>query len=116
MCSVYEDAELCDWLRWAEENGSSFLKTTAEASLIADLKHYDLLRPVLLEPKEEWPKPARETLCADATDCRGESRLSRSTSTAFPGKKNGRPGTTLLRLSLSRSSARIPRNPSGNCR
>ena len=45
-------------LRWAEENGSSFLKATAEAALIADLKHYNLLRPVLLELKKEWPRPA----------------------------------------------------------
>jgi len=53
MCSAYDDVELHDWLRWAEENGSSFLKTTAEAALIADLKHYNLLRPVLLELKKE---------------------------------------------------------------
>jgi hypothetical protein len=40
------------------ESGSSFLGTTAEASLLADLKHYDLFRPTLLELKKEWPKPA----------------------------------------------------------
>jgi hypothetical protein len=38
-------------------SGNSFLKVTAEAALLADLKHYDLLRPVLLELKKEWPKP-----------------------------------------------------------
>jgi len=53
-----EDVELHDWLRWAEGNGSGFLKTMAEAALIADLKHYNLLRVVLLELKKEWPKPA----------------------------------------------------------
>ena len=58
MESAYTDIERHDWLRWAEENGSSFLKTTAEAALIADLQHYNLLRPVLLELKKEWPKPA----------------------------------------------------------
>jgi len=58
MISSSSDEELHDWLQWAEENGSSFLKTTAEASLIADLKHYDLLRPVLLELKKEWLKSA----------------------------------------------------------
>lgn len=52
------DEQLHDWLRWAEEDGSCFLKTTAEAALIADLKHYNLLRPVLLELKKEWPNPA----------------------------------------------------------
>ena len=58
MISPAADEELHDWLRWAEENGSSFLKATAEAALIADLKHYHLLRPVLLELKKEWPRPS----------------------------------------------------------
>ena len=57
-CSAYTDTELHDWLRWAEENGCGFLRVTAEAALIADLKHYNLLRPALLELKQEWPKPA----------------------------------------------------------
>jgi hypothetical protein len=52
------DVELHDWLRWAEENGGSFLKATAEAALIADREQYNLLRPFLLELKEEWPNPA----------------------------------------------------------
>jgi hypothetical protein len=52
------DEELHNWLRWAEKDGSSFLKATAEAALIADLKHYNLLWPVLLELKKEWPEPA----------------------------------------------------------
>jgi hypothetical protein len=58
MCSVYDDVELLDWLRWAEENGTSFLRTIAEAAFTADIPHYLLLRPVLLELKKEWPKPA----------------------------------------------------------
>ena len=37
------DVELHNWIRWAEENGSSFLKATAGAALIADLRHYNLL-------------------------------------------------------------------------
>jgi len=56
--SANTDNELRPWLRWAEENGGSFLKATAEAALIADLEHYNLLRPFLLELKEEWPNPA----------------------------------------------------------
>jgi hypothetical protein len=56
MIAPATDEELHDWLRWAEENGSSFLRTTAETALIADLKHYNLLRPVLLELKKECPK------------------------------------------------------------
>ena len=38
MISPATDEELHGWLCWAEENGTSFLKTTAEAALIADLK------------------------------------------------------------------------------
>ena len=57
-CSAYTDTELHRWLRWSQENGPSFLRMTAEAALIADLKHYNLLRPVLLELKKEWPSPA----------------------------------------------------------
>jgi hypothetical protein len=57
MISPAADEELRDWLRWADENGSNFLKATAQAGLLADLKHYDLLRPVLLELKRKWPKP-----------------------------------------------------------
>ena len=58
MCSVYDDVELLDWLRWAEGDGPSFLRTIAEASFMADLKNYNLLRPVRPELKKEWPKPA----------------------------------------------------------
>ena len=56
--SAFTDDELHDWLRWAQENGSSFLRTTAEAALLADLKHYNLLRPALLDLKKEWLKQA----------------------------------------------------------
>jgi len=45
-CSA-PDTELHDWLCWAKENGSSFLKMTAETALIADLRHYNLLRPCI---------------------------------------------------------------------
>jgi len=81
MCSVYDDVELLDWLRWAKGDGPSFLRTKAEATFTADLNDYNLLRP-LLELKREWPKPTRGTLCASATDSRGESWLLKSTSPA----------------------------------
>lgn len=55
MCSVYDDVELLDWLRWAEENGPSFLPTIAEAAFTADLKNYNLIRPALLKLKEANP-------------------------------------------------------------
>jgi len=58
MISPATDVALNDWLRWAEENGSSFLKAAAGAALIADLRHYNLLRPLLLELKKEWPRAA----------------------------------------------------------
>ena len=53
MISPATDENVHDWLRWGEENGSSFLKPTAEAALIANLKHYNLLRPALLELEED---------------------------------------------------------------
>jgi hypothetical protein len=37
MCSVYDDVELLDWLRWAKGDGPSFLRTKAEATFTADL-------------------------------------------------------------------------------
>jgi hypothetical protein len=43
-------------LRWAETNGPSFVRTLAEAAFLADLRYYDLLRPVLLKLKEEYPQ------------------------------------------------------------
>ena len=56
MCSVYDDVELLDWLRWAEENGPIFLRTIAEAAFTADLKDYNLIRPALLNLKEANPR------------------------------------------------------------
>jgi hypothetical protein len=47
MCSVYDDVELLDWLRWTEGDGPSFLRTIAEAAFTADLNDYNLLRPCL---------------------------------------------------------------------
>jgi hypothetical protein len=57
MISPAADMELRDWLRSAEKNGSSFLKAIAEAASMSNLRHYDLLRPVLLELKKEYPEP-----------------------------------------------------------
>jgi hypothetical protein len=56
--SASTDTELHDWLVWASENGSDFLKATAEAALLGGSKHYNLLRPVLVELEKKWPKPA----------------------------------------------------------
>ena len=56
MVSVRQDDELFGWLRWAETNGPIFVRTLAEAAFLADLRYYDLLRPVLLKLKEEYPQ------------------------------------------------------------
>jgi hypothetical protein len=55
--SANTDPELTDWLRWAFESGEapSFIRAIAEAALIADLRNYSLLRPVLLELKRQRP-------------------------------------------------------------
>lgn len=52
-CSAYTDTELRDWLRSTDQQGSGFLQVIAEAALVADLRSYKLLRPVLLELKKE---------------------------------------------------------------
>ena len=48
------DEELHDWLVWADEHGTSFLHAMAEAAFASDLKHYRLLRPVLLNLKKMY--------------------------------------------------------------
>ena len=57
--SANTDPELTDWLRWAAESGkvTSFVRAIAEAAFIADSPHYALLRPVLLELKQQRPRP-----------------------------------------------------------
>jgi hypothetical protein len=58
--SAATDPDLADWLRWADESHEvpMFVRKVAEAATIADLPHYVLLRPVLLELKREKPRPA----------------------------------------------------------
>jgi hypothetical protein len=54
--SATTDNELHDWLIWAREHGTSFLHAVAEAAFLSDLKHYRLLRPVLLNLKKMYPE------------------------------------------------------------
>jgi hypothetical protein len=58
MDSARIDPELSRWLRWASERGNTpmFVRTVAEADLIACLPDYALLRPVLLELKPRNPE------------------------------------------------------------
>ena len=55
--SANTDPDLHKWLRWASESGQvpTFVKTVAEAALIADLANFALLRPVLLELRRQRP-------------------------------------------------------------
>jgi len=53
--SASTDEELHDWLIWAREH-SSFLHAIAEAAFLSDLKHYRLLRPVLLSLRKMYPE------------------------------------------------------------
>jgi len=59
MDSANTDPELAHWLRWASESGSAprFVRTVAEAALMACSPDYVLLRPVLLELKRQHPEP-----------------------------------------------------------
>jgi hypothetical protein len=53
--SATTDNELHDWLASAAEHGTSFLRAIAEAAFLSDLKHYRVLRPVLLNLKKMHP-------------------------------------------------------------
>jgi len=64
-CSAYTDPELHDWLIWAEENGSNFLRVIAEAAFVSDLKHYALLRPILLKLKADESRSATSSTVVD---------------------------------------------------
>jgi hypothetical protein len=57
--SANNDPKLAHWLRWASESGEvpMFVRTIAEATSIANLADYALLRPVLLELKRQSPQP-----------------------------------------------------------
>jgi len=55
-CSAYTDPELHDWLVWAEENGSGFLRAVAEAAFASDLRDYSLLRPSLVRLRKMYPE------------------------------------------------------------
>jgi hypothetical protein len=57
MDSANTDPELRDWLRWASEEGNApaFVRTVAQAALIACSTDYELLRPVMLELKRRHP-------------------------------------------------------------
>jgi len=58
MLSANTDLELREWLRWAAEGGNTpmFVRTVAEAALIACSPDYELLRSVLVELKRRHPE------------------------------------------------------------
>jgi hypothetical protein len=58
MHSPHDDPELSQWLRWASEQGSTpmFVRTVAEAALMACMPDYVLRRPVLVELKRRYPE------------------------------------------------------------
>jgi len=62
MDSASADPELRQWLRWASESGKvpSYVRTVAEAALLACVPDYGLLRPVLLKLKRRHPEPCGE--------------------------------------------------------
>jgi len=58
MDSANTDLEMRGWLRWAAEGGNTpvFVRTVANAVLIACSPDYALLRPVLVELKRRYPE------------------------------------------------------------
>jgi hypothetical protein len=69
MYSAATDPELRQWLRWASERGNTpaFVRTVAEAPLIACSPDYILMRPVLVELKRGYPEDRRSGHGDDAT-------------------------------------------------
>ena len=69
MPSAATDPELPCWLRWASESGRTpmFVRTVAEAALLACTPDYQLLRPVLIELKRRYPEDRRSGHGDDAT-------------------------------------------------
>jgi hypothetical protein len=59
--SANTDPDLSDWLRWASESHKvpMFVQTIADAAFHADLRNYELLRPLLLELKRERPRTSQ---------------------------------------------------------
>jgi len=60
--SASADDELHEWLIWARERGASFLQAIAQVAFLSDLKHYRLLRPVLLNLKKMYPEDGLKTV------------------------------------------------------
>jgi hypothetical protein len=58
MVSAFTDPELRHWVRWASESGNTpmFVRTVAEAAVMACTPDYELLRPVLVELKRRYPQ------------------------------------------------------------
>jgi hypothetical protein len=58
MDSANTDPKLRSWLGWAAEGGNTpmFVRTVADAALIACIQEYELLRPVLIELKRRYPE------------------------------------------------------------
>jgi hypothetical protein len=69
MDSANTDPELRQWLCWAFESGKvpMFVRTVAEAALIACLPDYELLRPVLLELKRRYPEDLAHAVAKTGT-------------------------------------------------
>jgi hypothetical protein len=57
MDSAHTAPEPTQWLQWASESGSTpmFVRTVAEAALMACMPDYVLRRPVLVELKRRYP-------------------------------------------------------------
>jgi hypothetical protein len=56
--SAHTEPELSQWLRWTSErdNTPMFVRSIAEAALIACSPDYLLLRPALVELKRRYPE------------------------------------------------------------
>lgn len=63
--TAQEDEHVFWWLLAASQHAGDFLKHLAFAGLHADVDNYAMLRPVLLQMMEKYPKYKRERLTND---------------------------------------------------
>jgi len=63
MDSTSTNPEMKQWLRWTSESGEVpiFVRTVAEAALLACIPDYELLRSVLLELRRRHPETGYDT-------------------------------------------------------
>lgn len=51
-----DDPELLEWLANADRFGGGFVRSIAQAALVADHENYPLIRPLLIVMRKKYPQ------------------------------------------------------------